>query len=400
VREFHLSDARARISAAARRCGKTTAAAGEAARLALSAPGRGWIVAPILAQCLECFVALRQIIPPELVLACRTQPWPEILLANGSRIEARSAQFPAHLRGAGLDWLVVDEAAHVREAAWKTVYPATSDRQGRIILLSTPHGKNWFYREWRRAERQAKGYAGWLFTSRESPLFPAAEWERAQAVLPQESFAQEYEAVFIESGFRVFADWQSCRNKEKKLAGREKKQPGREPCRQHAIGVDLAKTQDWTVAAVLRPSAERDGPWRLVAIERFSRLAWPKQWERLEQILRRYPGRMLLDETGVGSPVVDEMRQRMPGAVVGRKFTAANRTALIENLQIAVESRSVRWPECAKTRPLEKELDEFCYRKRGARLVPEAPEGEHDDCVIALALAVWATSHATKMVMI
>jgi len=110
---------------------------------------------------MECFAALRELLPPEFIRFERHAPWPELVLFNGSRLEVRSAQFPAHLRGAGLDWLVLDEAAHLREESWITVYPTTSDRRGRIILVSTPHGRNWFYGEWRKVERHEPDYAGW-----------------------------------------------------------------------------------------------------------------------------------------------------------------------------------------------------------------------------------------------
>ena len=54
-----------------------------------------------------------------------------LVLPGGGTVEVRSAEEPGSLRGAGLDGLVFDEAAHSREEAWThELRPALSDRKG------------------------------------------------------------------------------------------------------------------------------------------------------------------------------------------------------------------------------------------------------------------------------
>jgi hypothetical protein len=67
---------------------------------------------------------------------------------NGSFLQFKTADNPEMLRGAGLDWLWMDEAAFISNArAWQVSRPAISDKVGRLVTTTTPDGKNWFYDE-------------------------------------------------------------------------------------------------------------------------------------------------------------------------------------------------------------------------------------------------------------
>ena len=69
---------------------------------------------------------------------------------SGGVVEVKSAHNPESLRGAGLDLLVMDEAAYVREEAWtSSLRPALTDRRGKALFISTPRGRNMFYRLWK-----------------------------------------------------------------------------------------------------------------------------------------------------------------------------------------------------------------------------------------------------------
>src|SRR5204863_2025119 len=70
-----------------------------------------------------------------------------ITLDGGGLIRVRSGDDPDSLRGSGLDLAVLDEAAFLREAVWTgAIRPALSDRRGKALFLSTPKGKNWFWK--------------------------------------------------------------------------------------------------------------------------------------------------------------------------------------------------------------------------------------------------------------
>jgi hypothetical protein len=132
-----------------------------------------------------------------------------------------------------------------------------------------------------------------------------------------------------------------------------------------------------------------------------------------------------MDATGVGDPVFDDLRREFPDTE-GYRITAQSKRELVQGLMMAVEQRRVTWPatsipETGGRRQNEREC--FAQRRSGAeerlpnaecmlqtgpwevltaemrryeyaagpsgQVTYSAPAGYHDDCVMALALAVW-----------
>ena len=75
--------------------------------------------------------------------------------------------------------------------------------------------------------------------------------------------------------------------------------------------------------------------------------------------------------------------------MAGFKFSSTSKQQLMEGLSVAIQQRLIRIPDG----PVRSELEsfEFVATRTGVRYA--APEGLHDDCVCALALAVeqWRT---------
>jgi hypothetical protein len=95
-----------------------------------------------------------------------------------------------------------------------------------------------------------------------------------------------------------------------------------------------------------------------------------------------------VDSTGVGDPIVEQL-QRLCQRVKGFKFTSQSKQQLIEGLVMSVQQTDVFFPE----EPIGSEMEnfEFEYTRTGVRYT--APVGLHDDCVMALALAVDCKAH-------
>ncbi len=71
---------------------------------------------------------------------------------------------------------------------------------------------------------------------------------------------------------------------------------------EYAHGVDWAKKRDWTVHMVWRPS---DNGWRLVYFCRQNRRPWPDMVGQVMNVLKKYPGTLCHDATGVGDVISD-----------------------------------------------------------------------------------------------
>jgi predicted phage terminase large subunit-like protein len=196
------SDARWKILCAGRRFGKTRLGVQLCMEVALKG-GRAWWVAPTFSI---ARVGWRDIaasaksfpreIEPKVSLANM-----QIDLANGGSIAVRSADNPQRLRGEGLDFLVMDEAAFVKPEVWQEVLrPTLTERKGSALFISTPIGRdNWFFDLWETAE-DADNWERFRFSTTDNPMIDPEEVEAAQKEVGSIVFAQEYLAEFVDAG--------------------------------------------------------------------------------------------------------------------------------------------------------------------------------------------------------
>ncbi|MCC7173378.1 MAG: hypothetical protein IT459_23235 [Planctomycetes bacterium] len=204
--EVHRSTAQIRVLCTGARFGKTTAAAFEAvaALLAPSAYTRGWIAAPtyaltehVFGEVLDVFESLlshriKSYVP-------RTRTLTVFNLTGGTSVlEAKSCDRPTSLLGAGLDFLVVDEAAQLDRRVWDEALSARLlDKRGWALLISTPRGCNWFRSMVKRGERGVPGYESWCFPSSANPHLDPTMIEAQRGLLSPDTFAEQYEAAFV-----------------------------------------------------------------------------------------------------------------------------------------------------------------------------------------------------------
>ena len=116
----------------------------------------------------------------------------------------RTADNPDRLRGAGLDFIVLDECAYIKEETWKEVLrPTLTERQGGALFISTPRGYNWFSRIFDEAENQ-DDWERWQKPTNTNPLVPLDELDIAKKEIGSFLYSQEYEAQFIEQTGGLF----------------------------------------------------------------------------------------------------------------------------------------------------------------------------------------------------
>jgi hypothetical protein len=307
-----------------------------------------------------------------------------------SRIWFLSADNPDNIRGFGFQGVVIDEAAAIPVSVWHYVLrPTIAQTLGWAVFVSTPKGRNWFYDLYTRGlDPGEQDYASFAFPSKASPFFPAKEWEEAKRTLPSDVFRQEYEAEFLEDSAGVFRNIDGCLFDPAALS----KEQGA-PSRNVIIGCDVAKHTDWTVLIAM--DAETG---RCFDMERFNHLDWPIQKERILAFAFKHRGRIVLDATGVGDPIYDDLKRVWPD-IEGFKFTSSSKTALVQRLIVAVEQRRVSWPAAWEVLTAEMRRYEYAISPSGG-ITYDAPSGYHDDCVMALALANhrrWETESCGNM---
>ena len=124
-------------------------------------------------------------------------------LENGSKILAASTSASA-VRGMSFNILFLDEFAfvpnHIADSFFASVYPTiTSGKSTKVIIVSTPHGMNHFYRMWHDAERSRNEYVATEVHWSEVPGRNAKWKKQTIANTSEEQFRVEFECEFLGS---------------------------------------------------------------------------------------------------------------------------------------------------------------------------------------------------------
>lgn len=358
------------------KCGKTAPCLIWLAEQAFACkPGRNvWWVAPVYPQAEIAFRRMKAGLPRGLFKANNQER--SILLPHDVRMWFKSAEKPDNLYGEDVWAAVIDEASRVREESWHAVRSVLTATKGPIRIIGNVKGrKNWSYRLARKAESGEPNMVHARITAHDAiqaGILSAEEVEQARRDLPDAIFRELYMAEPADDGGNPFglAAIRACLGP---LSNGEPK----------AWGWDLAKSVDWTVGIAL------DDHGQVCRFQRFQ-----KPWtETLETVRRETAGKpALVDATGVGDPIVEQLQRKGGYNFEGFKFSSSSKQQLMEGLAVAIQRRDIVIPTEERMSAIVNELEsfEYIYSRTGVKY--SAPEGQHDDCVMALALAVMKTT--------
>ena len=330
-----------------------------------------WWISPVYPQAKIAFRRLKRGLSQELYTANESEL--TITLLNGATLAFKSAEKPDNLYGEDVYAAVLDEASRMREEAWFAVRTTLTATRGPVRIIGNVKGRrNWAYSMARRAEGGEPGWGYAKLTAEDAVdagIVQADEVEQARRQLPDAVFRELYYAEPSDDGGNPFGQG-SIRSCVGDMSGRP-------PV---VYGVDLAKSVDWTVVVGLDDQG---------TVCRFDRYQWP--WEETVKRLVNEIGLIpaVIDSTGVGDPIVERL-QREISNVQGYNFSQTSKQKLMEGLAVAIQTSEIKYPDG----PIVSELESFAfeYTRTGVRY--SAPDGLHDDCVMALALAVYGQNAA------
>ena len=244
-----------------------------------------------------------------------------------------------------------------------------ADVGGQLVLISTPRAKRGLvYRELQRGLAGDPTVYAQQGSTFENPNIDHEYIRSLRDRMTEAAWMREIEGQYVDDDAAVFR-WADIQAAYESASWALPVEP--QEGRRYVAGWDLAKAEDWTVGIVL-DATER--PYRLVHFERFQRQPWPAVAHRIREVHQRYQcHQTVIDATGVGAAVLDEVRDVAQGFV----FTGRSKVDLLTNLQVALEKKEVQFPFI---RELVDELQDYEWNDRD--LVT--------DCVMSLALAVWA----------
>ena len=158
-REVLADPARYKVLACGRRWGKTLITSLIALAVLMQVNRRVWVVAPDYGLAEKVFRELYNILVTQLKLIQPGKPGKgraryqkgDFYLQTpwGSVLEAKSMENPDSLAGEANDLVIVDEAAltaNLDDIWMQMIQPTLMDKEGSAVFISTPRGKNGFYK--------------------------------------------------------------------------------------------------------------------------------------------------------------------------------------------------------------------------------------------------------------
>ena len=308
-------------------------------------------------------------------------PFPRLVFGNNAVVEARSTQNRGeYLLGHDYDLFIFDEVAFESDPDYvveEVIQMRLADREGRLDLVSTPNGRNWFCR---RAQEIMSGARVGYFQSgdsRENPYISSEFLGDRLRFFSDRRVQQNIMGQFVDAGGEVLpgAYVDRALSRAAEIEGSARVDPDGAL---HISGWDLARKQTATVGITVEVV---DGHAHVVALERLRRFDWNIVIRKIRDRQERFPGPLVIDATGLGDVVVEQLADYNPIAMI---FTGATKASMLTNVEL-MHARGLvsygRWelPDGpGRQWALEDEL-------RGARW----DDNGRCDGLMALALALW-----------
>ena len=265
----------------------------------------------------------------------------EMLFSNGSKILFRSAAQEDSLRGETIEYLIIDEAAFIKESVFgEILLPMLNVRGRKCLIISTPKGKNWFFNQYQKGFVGDKNYKSFKFTSQDNPYANPIIIQIAKENLPDVLFRQEYLAEFVD--------------------------------------ITVIDDQD-----------------NVVWFDRFNQVTAPQLKQRVIDANNLWkPKKLMIEENNQGLPIIDDLKIiHKLNNIVGFKTTAVSKPEIINNLINAFASKKIHVPNDEIYRS---ELETFTMTiSPTGKPKFEAANGFHDDIPMSLAIT-WECANKYK----
>jgi hypothetical protein len=335
-------------------------------------------------------------------------------LENGSRIIAASTSASA-IRGMTFNIIFLDEFAfipsHIAEQFFASVYPTiTSGKSSKVMIVSTPHGMNMYYRMWMDAVNEKSEFIPIEVHWSEVPGRDEKWKESTIANTSERQFQQEFECSFLGSidtlisviKLQEIPYWEPI----EKNAGLDIfERPEKE--HDYCVSVDVARggSKDYSAFVVLDITTL---PYKLVAKYRSNEIKPLIFPEIIHKVARNYNNAHLLVEINdIGGQVADALHYDMAyeniimtqlrgrlGQVVGGGFGDSATDLGIRT------TKSLKRIGCSNLKQLiegdKLEIHDFDVIVELSNFIQkgqsfEAEEGASDDLVMCLVFFAWLT---------
>lgn len=296
----------------------------------------------------------------------------EVVLLNGSVIKFRSSAQEDSLRGETIDYMIIDEGAFIKQSVYEEILlPMLNVKGKKVLVCSTPKGKNWFYYQYNRGLTGNPEYKSFHFTSSDNPHSNPKVIAAAKESLPKALFAQEYLAEFVDSAAIIenIQELAILNPITKPVEGDR-----------YYMGIDVALKNDYNVVSIFNQNDE------LVAIDRTNNISAPKLKERLIKLFDLWkPQQIYIEENNQGLPIIQDLQDiHNIQNIQGFSTTSKSKPEIINQLINAFASLKIT---IINDEIVKSELEMFTMSISPTGHVRySAPSGFNDDIVMSMAI--------------
>ena len=336
-----------------------------------------WI-SPIYSQVRKVYDDIENVLQGTPLIVSSNKSNYEMELLNGSKILFRSGEKPDSLRGYTNDYLIVDEAAFIKDEVWEQILkPTILVRGKKCLFLSTPKNKgNYLYKlHLRGLDQEQTQYVTLRGSSYDNPFINKEDLDEAKKVLPEAIFNQEIMGMWIDSGGEVFKDIE-------KYTILPEWKPYNSNKRYYA-GIDVGRQEDYSVLTII----DDDGDVCYIYRERHK--SWDSILTDMSRLLQQYKATAMVEVNGIGDALYEQLEKKYKN-IHPFITTQQSKQQIVEDLIYELNTEKMRLPSENLFEPLTSELKTFTfhYSPSTRKVSYKAIDGAHDDTIMSLALSL------------
>ena len=336
-------------------------------------------VTPTYSLAKKIYSNIIKLLPQELISKSNSS---DLIIESvtGSRLLFFSAESGQAMRGNTATKLVIDEAAYCKEIIdgqslyHNIIFPITKVKCNKILLISTPRGKEGFYYELvQRAIANEKGFKYLKKTIYDDALITKEEIDELKRTYPPIAFKCEFEGEFISNALSIFDDYDDLFNNN--------------VCEIYNgyCGIDLSTVgTDNTILTFINNKNE--------VVQYNIKGDLDARYNEMASIVNKYsPKAIYIEQNSIGEPIYNELKKLIKKKEILNKWSTTNESKkdIINNLQVLISNMNISFNK--NNTLLKSELGTFTYKlTKNGNITFAAMDGFHDDTIMSLAMALQA----------
>lgn len=380
-----------------RRWGKSFLARNELLDHAINYGEDVWWVFPTYNNSLDHWRKLLKMLEGAPFVKRKKEQEKYIAFKSGGSITLKSSDRPDNLLGAGLGFVVLDEAAVMPASVWlDTISPMLMDGGGKALLISTPRGVgNYFYNLYQLGQSdQEDEWASWQLPTSTNPYINPKYIETQKRLMVSHKFRQEIMAEFLASAGGAFNNVEHVLTLDLLTSPDQyfaefvlDQETGLSVPVEYAMGVDWGRYKDKTVITVFEKESGAQ-----VYLEQFTDINYDYQKNRVADLIDIWgPTRAYVESNSMGGPQSEQLKAELGQVIKPIYMTNPMKVKLVENFALNIERERIHLLRAASEIGLAQaaQLSAFGLHRTngGTTITYRAPAGQPDDIVIADILA-------------